>query len=991
MTSYSPRLSFLSSDQKRSLFIYEKRLKRYIKNNKKVLWGIAILFFINFFYNLNASSSVYFELDDEYLGTYKEKYLRTIKNKNEIYTNDFYNKLKIMGYLDDLVNEPIEDPSSNTTVPPYEILKKFYPNPEDFKKLSTSEQAKIYVNQILPQTNFKFKPIQDTVYRDVYYPKKYLDSRLTKWLKIKDILTEQELETLEINDDLFKESVLSIKNKKIEFNENSSKEIQNFFQHLKLFSKFFLKPSVSTTTNKDTSEPIPECHAASAALLPWLSNTFPTFTKYNQRMEKTVFHPFGEDISVDQCFVQELKSRLSGKGIVITTTNGLVPELTGLLSLLRILNTQLPIQIIHNDDLSLDAIKKLVEVATEPVMNLPKPTTYKISKVPTLDLTFVDVSKSITYKYKSYFSKWGMKLLAYLFNSFEEMIMLDTDTVPLLPLEQYFSLPAYKETETLFFRDREANSFLYDGIMDFFVTYLNGEEDFNYLQLRQATPETLNNRFFGEKARHYMEAGLFAINKKDKFDGVLSSVTQQFFKLISGSLHGEKEFIWLGQEIMGQTYKFNDHAAASIGELTNDRGDLVAKELCSTHPGHLSNDGQTLLWFNSGFLSCKKPDSYYKDINYERNEGKSLLDLKKEYLSPLRITSAVIPPPAEYSIENDGSQEPGRGWVMTSQCENYLWCAYDVIGGGLNTNIPKGEIYTFSANDVSNWEYFGQTWVRYFQFGKTGSKADNGYLEDDAFDELGLDDYTIDDDLYDSSFASDKKPSTGGKTKTGNQFAKGGFASNSDESFDAPDKDDEPEPAAKKADSSTAKKPKTGVKSSKKTGKKTGKGSSRTLPGFKDADFIDEDTNNSGKSKGFKETDELEDELNDDDFDYQSSRKSSKKSKSKSSDSKAPAEEKIISLDSSLTKASENINSFFNSFGLGVGTNKVDSKKLSSFADDSEIDLDDIANAPTATGVASSDASNRDVLREQLFESLKKDNAEVAPEEKMLEDSQKVL
>ncbi|KAG7885989.1 hypothetical protein KL938_001021 [Ogataea parapolymorpha] len=892
------------------------------------------LFTINLLYNLRASNSIEFDLGDEYAGTFKEKYLRTIKSRDQLYTDEFYQKLTVMGQIDDLVNEPIERVSFNETLNPMDVLKEKYPNGNDYTSLDTAQQANVYLNDVLPKTGFKFRPIQETIYRDIYNPKNYLESRLSKWVALKDILSPEEMSELGLTDELFKSNLLRIKDLKLKINENSSREILNTLNHMRIVNKLFFQNPAPL----ETSEMNDLCREATTVVYPWLSGYHPTFTKYNKRMDEVNADVFLEDDST--CLLKKIQTKLSGRGIVITASDGQVPELSGLLALLRVSGNKLPIEIFHNNDLSLTSIKKLIEVATDPIMKLPKGT--KFAKQPTQDLTFVDVSKTVIFRYKHFFQRWYMKLLACLFSSFEEIIVLDTDTVPLLGIEEYLQLPAYRDTHSLFFRDREANSFLYEGIMKFFIEFLNSDVERDYLQLKVPSDETLHNRFFGEKARHYMEAGLFALNKKEKFDGLLMAVSMPFFKLISNSVHGEKEFIWLGQEFMGRTYRFNSHPAVAVGTLTDKKHRLVANELCSTHPGHISDDAKSLLWFNSGFLTCKRPDSYFKDINYERNEGKDLLQLKKEYISPLHITSALIPPPAEYNLDS-GDGEPTRGWVMTSQCENYLWCAYDVIGGGKNEKIPKGQVISFSAQDTEKWDNLGEIWVTYFKLASKGTKTDLGYVEDDAFDELGL----------------DKMP-FGEEEDTGNSYQRGGFASSSGSFGGATKAGKKGGGAPEKGSGMKIKKPvkeqksndasdyeeyndprKTAAAASSK--KKTGSSSKTTL-NDDDADYFESD--GSEMSKGYKETDDFDSMVIDDELSREAAEKSS-----------------------SLYKAGKNINEFFNAFGFG-SRNKIDSSKLSSYADDSEIDLESYA--------AQKEGSNteKDVFSEELLKELQAESAQ---------------
>lgn len=709
------------------------------------------------------------ELGNEFEGTYREKYLKGI-SESELWTDSFYDKWNIMGHLDELVDEPIDELEYDDKILDLMKLMEEYTSPDEpirkFNELNTLEKIDVYIHEFLPKSNFQFRAVQDEIYKDVYKnPAKFKDSKLKKWNKIKSLLSEEDLNKLDVNEETFENAIQSLRMKKIEHNEGSSLRIKHSLDHLKTFGSLFLDPKM--TLGSVSSQ---LCYDVQRILFPWLSGELPKYETFNLKSNKVEHKKFSSDTN---CFVKKLQIDLEGKGIVVTANDNLVPELAALISLLKINGNKLPMQIVHKNDITQANIKHLVKIASDPVMKLPSSWDSKklpMSKITTFDLTFVDVSRVIDPKYKSFFNGFGMKLLALLFNSFEEVIMLDTDTVPLLPLTDYFNMDRYIETNTLFFRDREANSFLYGSVVEFFKSYLNSDYENHFLGLNKPSDETLRNRFFGDTARHFMESGLFVINKKEKFDGVLLSVVLQFFKLFTGSLHGEKEFIWLGQEYMSNEYSFNKHGAVAIGELSTGREELNLKshELCSTHPGHLDDDGQTLLWFNSGFMTCKKPQSYFKDVNYARNKGKSLHELKVEYISPLIIKNALIPPPAEYLstsfAEDNGIEanqiidpelnaeitpqqlfetEPSRSWIMTPHCSNYLWCAYDIIQGG-----ESGKIVYFKPDLTELWQFWGDTWVGYFKGAKSSAGGDLGYFEDKFADELGLDDLEENEEEY---------------------------------------------------------------------------------------------------------------------------------------------------------------------------------------------------------------------------------------------------
>ncbi|GMM29932.1 alpha-1,3-mannosyltransferase [Martiniozyma asiatica (nom. inval.)] len=711
--------------------------------------------------------------DTENPDTFQAKYLKLIKNGDLPLTEYFYDTWGVIGLLDELMNEGdiIEEVEERPWTDLYQLIEN---SQIEFSSMNIEEKADYYVNTLLPDSDFEFEAIDDVIYKDIYSSLKYIKVRLSKWINIKAYLTETELNLLEVDDEQFENMVIKVRGEKVEHNTKSANYVKQVLDHVKFFGTLFLSP------NSDSLDSL--ALKAERKVFPWLSGYDAVFKTFKMSGK-------GQSAEINRqttgSFVRSLQNNLKGTGIVITASDNRVNELNGLFSLLKLLGNKYPVQVIHKNDLSQSNMISLSKLALDPVMDLPEDwdaSVYSRSKISTFEVTFVDVSKTIDINYKNYFNGFGMKLLALLFNSFEEMIMLDTDTVPLLPIKDFFNMDAHINTHAMFFRDREANSFLYPGVSEFFKSYLNSDYENHFLSLPKATEQTLNNRFFGDMARHHMEAGLFTLNKKEKFSGVMMSMTLQLMELFTGSLHGEKEMIWLGQEYTSNTYQFNTHGAVSVGELTPGRTELGLKsqELCSTHPGHLADDGKTLLWFNSGFLSCKKPGSWFKDVNYARNKGKSLDELKKDYSSPLVIKQALVPPPAEYKSEafddpkwndslkpkpikgkkgrvnnalqqsknaslaidasdpNDSddnnerksltqtlsiNMDPQRSWIMTPHCSNYLWCAYD---------MGVGEIIQFEKSDTKKWELWGEVWTLYY----SGPEADLEYDEDDWDEEL---------------------------------------------------------------------------------------------------------------------------------------------------------------------------------------------------------------------------------------------------------------
>lgn len=615
----------------------------------------------------------------------------------------------LLEYLDELVAEV---PKLNYTKihDPLGLIENWESQTgKMFSEMNISDKAMLYTQYILPQSNFSFEPLGNVIYIDAFRKKKYMQERLQKWEEVKQKFTEPERNLLELNnDDWFIEKMKLSAFKKLDFNQKSSNSVKNFFSHYKIFSSIYLK----SLELESLSTGIDYCKVLSSKLFPWLSGKLPLFYQIDEKRElKQVYPMDSDDELTNTCFVKYLQHKSTDRGIVFTASDQLVSELAGALSLLRITGNTYPIQIVHSGDLSESSMKKLHKISTtELAVNHDEVFKHRLSsELPPLELTFVDVSQVITANYKTFYTKYEMKLLAYLFNTFEEMILLDTDTVFFKPISHFFKTSEYQETGAYFFKDRDIRIFSFMEYTDYILTYLNSDQEENLLGIPKTGNDVLNNNFFGRQTRHLMESGLFVINRKKKFDGVLLATMLPMIKMISSFSHGDKELIWLGQAIAGNNFTFNSISSVSVGELTIE-STRKASEVCSTHPAHI-NEKRELLWMNSGFFTCKKWKSYERDSQLDRNKGQNPENIRLKYISPLKITHAISPPSSEYFVISN-TNEPVIGWQTAPECYGYTWCAYDRIGGEFgDSKINQGEVISFSLEQTEAWEFMGTVWV----------------------------------------------------------------------------------------------------------------------------------------------------------------------------------------------------------------------------------------------------------------------------------------
>lgn len=443
----------------------------------------------------------------------------------------------------------------------------------------------------------------------------------------------------------------------------------------------------------------------------------------------------------NKCFLQNFKNKLNAKGLVLSIADKHVDSTIKLIHLLRALNNRYPIQIVYYSSLSEESKRRIVEAARSRFTDLPGsfsnvahlfPNDYfdpKGKGLPMQEVWFVSVYNTIQDHYRSEFNGFGNKYLAALFNSFEEYILLDADTVMLKPPEYFFNTDAYKKKGAFFFKDRTSTLFRPESDATFFKKMSPSIIDQVFFDIPILTNHTLSSPFF-DGMEYMMESGLVCIDRNLHFNSILMMFQLNFLKPARQRVYGDKEIFWLGFAIDGdESYEFNKFPAAAIGSetpqeerLTSSGKPKYSRELCSAHPGHINGeDGKTLLWFNSGFQFCGEAErvNYEEEFsNKERLKYLSSVDeMKSLYWSKLHIKQAIIPPFEDkwHTLCENIQEEPKEGWKMDrGYCRSYLWCAYSSIGGfgkDGSDNTQVGYFINFDKDQIDLIEYYGDIWI----------------------------------------------------------------------------------------------------------------------------------------------------------------------------------------------------------------------------------------------------------------------------------------
>jgi hypothetical protein len=204
---------------------------------------------------------------------------------------------------------------------------------------------------------------------------------------------------------------------------------------------------------------------------------------------------------------------------------------------------------------------------------------------------------------------WAMKPFALLSSSFDEVMLVDADTVLLIKPEAFFSTQGYRETGTLFFKDRLAQ-----------CTGKNGPKQEMHLfledQFGQDGPpgRIAKEQFWVENCHHYQESGLLLsdLTKPSVFASLLLTAWMNTAHVRDvhtyQRFHGDKESFWLAFALSQQPYHFNQRYGGTIGSEFSPHAD----GFCSDHLLHLIDDtgdsaGPFLRWQRGGQSAGQTP------------------------------------------------------------------------------------------------------------------------------------------------------------------------------------------------------------------------------------------------------------------------------------------------------------------------------------------------------------------------------------------------
>jgi len=277
----------------------------------------------------------------------------------------------------------------------------------------------------------------------------------------------------------------------------------------------------------------------------------------------------------------DLIKSFNGKGLVISVGNKYFKYARSTIDNLRnIIKSEIPIEIFYNGDNDLSEDKR----------NILK----EYDNVYLSDLS-------------NYFNgtllqleKFTLKPFSILASRFEEVILIDADTVYLRDPMIFFDDPGYLEKGTLFFEDRRFKESPFDSYK-WFKTWINNP-----------LPETEELRIWNEKTTDQMESSTVVIHKSKTILGLLAACKLselEYRKKVNVHVYGDKETFWLGYDMARQPFSFNPLRPVFIAKVDSVNMNTNTTRFCG-HIGHRSEDGKFMYW-NGHLLKdkeSKKPE-----------------------------------------------------------------------------------------------------------------------------------------------------------------------------------------------------------------------------------------------------------------------------------------------------------------------------------------------------------------------------------------------
>ncbi|KAL3231357.1 hypothetical protein RNJ44_00392 [Nakaseomyces bracarensis] len=442
-------------------------------------------------------------------------------------------------------------------------------------------------------------------------------------------------------------------------------------------------------------------------MFPFLKKIFPTYAKYlypvikDVKTGKLITQPT-TSLSVSEYnanFLTNWIKEAQGKGIVLTVSQSDVPLLRQQLAIWQELGNKYPIQIVHKGtELNEDHVAMIKHFAEKTDQDVSI-----VNLQPILDDEYAE-------KYiRNFHNKW----FAAMFNSFEEVLLIDADAIPYYPVEEFFSLPGYSTTGFQMWRDREiigeySPKFCAEMMPYFEPTVEEHATIGSQLVFKLKDPNLKNpvtsearalSEFYLKSVLHHVDSGLVVLNKKTKFHSLIMSELLHQDTKFSRCTYGDKELFWIGAFTAGEDFSIDSHNGGIIGPI--GKSDHNGKSyICATQIGHTDSQNR-LLWNNGGLRTCKFDDAagkdWKKEEEYFKHRYETLDKLKNVYSSRLQIDGYIIP-------DTEKNQ-----WIQIGECKGYMYCAF-IAESNADSELDTGTIVRFGDTERDRINKISELW-----------------------------------------------------------------------------------------------------------------------------------------------------------------------------------------------------------------------------------------------------------------------------------------
>lgn len=439
-----------------------------------------------------------------------------------------------------------------------------------------------------------------------------------------------------------------------------------------------------------------------------------------------------------QCWINEFKNRISGKGIVIPFEATSLEDTINLIHLLRALGNTYPVQIVYYTAMTKEEKEKLVDAARRPFTDMPRSFAKVLDLIPKLsfdsttqgflptELWFVDAASMIADHFRTKLSAVPIIAWASVVNSFEEYILMHPLASPLQNPQYFFDLQEYRQKGAYFYRSKAWKT-RDDRDNKFFNRMAPSLVDATMFNIPVLSSEVLDIPFF-EGLSEVQDARLAVVNRARHFSSVMMQLQlAQFFPANYRSNNGLE--IWLAFALNGDLdFHFHDLLPAALGKYTEPALRLKeggkkpdSKEICGAQVGHLdfTRESPIPVWISGGFQGCSS-----RNIDFPKEKSSKVFpwrhileesDLKSFYNDRIHLESAIVPPfdgVKSLNLKND-EQEPSKPWEQHQGCDAKFFCGFSRVGGKSKDkdSTNYGKAIDFDRSSIDLFNFYGDIWV----------------------------------------------------------------------------------------------------------------------------------------------------------------------------------------------------------------------------------------------------------------------------------------